>query len=78
MLLWGCFRYAKKLLPFVIPVAILLMLSTVYLRAHYVIDIIAAVLTTPLVFLASSALYKKITKKPGPEIRPVTHVQVSK
>ncbi len=72
MLLWGCFRYAGKLLPYVLPLACILMFSTVYLRAHYVVDVLAGVLFTPILWMSSSMLYKllgMITKTIG--IKPV-------
>ncbi len=63
MLLWGAYRYAKNLLPFIIPVSILLLFSTVYLRAHYVIDVIAGVAAMPLMWYLSSAIYKKLRRE---------------
>jgi membrane-associated phospholipid phosphatase len=60
LLLWLCFIYEKKLLIMSIPVAILLLFSTVYLRAHYVIDVFAGLLFTPIVFKISVNLCIKI------------------
>jgi membrane-associated phospholipid phosphatase len=62
ILLYLCFTEIRKLLPFVLTISVLLILSTVYLRAHYVIDVIGAFLTTPVVYYISSELYKKITR----------------
>ncbi len=57
MIVWICMKNAKKLQVFVIPVAILLIFSTVYIRAHYVIDIIAGFLCTPPIYLISKKIY---------------------
>ncbi len=70
MLLWGCYRYAKKLLPYVIPVAIILLFSTVYLRAHYVIDVIAGILVTPLLWQLSSLIYQYTGVNPEAKMEP--------
>lgn len=61
MLVWFCFKYVKKLLIIVIPIAILLILSTVYLKAHYVIDVLAAFIITPLIYIISSKLFSYFT-----------------
>ncbi|HYW96476.1 MAG TPA: phosphatase PAP2 family protein [Bacteroidales bacterium] len=62
MLLYGCFRYARTLMPLVLPVAVLLLLSTVYLRAHYAIDVIAGMIATPPVWLFSVKLFKTLNQ----------------
>ena len=62
ILLYFCFTKIRKLLPFVLTISVLLILSTIYLRAHYVIDVIAAFLTTPIVYAISSGTYKKLTR----------------
>lgn len=64
MLIALSYRYAKVLLKFIIPVAVLLVLSTVYIRAHYIIDIIGAILITPVFYLFSNFIFDKIYKKP--------------
>jgi membrane-associated phospholipid phosphatase len=63
MLLWICFRYAKKLLYLNLPVSVLLLFSTVYIRAHYVIDVVAGILLTPVIYALSMKLYSILTKK---------------
>jgi membrane-associated phospholipid phosphatase len=63
MLLWGSFRYARRLLPYIIPAAIILMFSTVYLRAHYVIDIMAGALTAPFIWQLTSLVYDRMSVK---------------
>lgn len=63
MLILLCFRFAKPLLKIILPVAVLLLLSTVYIRAHYLIDVLGAFLTTPLIYKLSDLLFDKISKE---------------
>jgi membrane-associated phospholipid phosphatase len=63
MLLIICFRYAKKLLFLNLPISVLLLFSTVYIRAHYLVDVIAGVFFTPFVYAYSSYLFSILTKK---------------
>lgn len=57
MVLMFCYKYSRKLLMVIIPIATLLILSTVYIRAHYVIDVIAAIALTPLIYYISLTFY---------------------
>jgi len=45
------------------PVVILLILSTVYIKAHYLIDVLAAMLVLPLMLYAIHYLYRLIPGK---------------
>ncbi|MDD7913058.1 phosphatase PAP2 family protein [Polaribacter ponticola] len=49
-------NYFKIAFPFVI----LLILSTVYIKAHYAVDAIAGIISVPIVLFISNLLYKKI------------------
>ncbi len=62
ILLCLSFTEMKRFLPVVLTVSVLLILSTVYLKAHYVIDVLGAFLTTPLVYVLSSGLYNRIIR----------------
>jgi membrane-associated phospholipid phosphatase len=53
-------KYAKPLLKWYIIVGSLLVLSTVYLKAHYVIDVIAGILSAPALYYLSSIIYSNI------------------
>jgi membrane-associated phospholipid phosphatase len=64
MLLYLSYQYFRKLLFFIAPISILLILSTVYIRAHYAIDVIAALAFSPIVFTISSMLYRVLSLKP--------------
>jgi membrane-associated phospholipid phosphatase len=58
MIVWACFKSAGRLLWIIIPIAILLILSTIYIRAHYVVDILGAFLFTPMIYLISNRIYR--------------------
>ncbi|NOX85520.1 MAG: phosphatase PAP2 family protein [Chlorobi bacterium] len=62
ILLYLCLTQTRKFWPLVLTVSILLILSTVYLKAHYVIDVLGAFLTTPVVYFISSTLFNRMTK----------------
>lgn len=52
--------FVKVALPFVI----ILVLSTVYIKAHYAIDVIGGIIAAPIILYLSSALYRfSFTKK---------------
>lgn len=56
-------RFAPFILKFIVPVAFLLVLSTVYIRAHYLIDVLAAFLITWPLYRFSDSLYDRIRPK---------------
>lgn len=57
-ILWYlAYKYAKPLLKWYIPIGILLFFSTVYIKAHYAIDVIAGILSAPTLYWISSSLY---------------------
>ena len=55
------FKFRPKLLRWYLPLAMLLYFSTVYLKAHYVIDVIAGLLTVPTMYWISSNTYLLLT-----------------
>jgi membrane-associated phospholipid phosphatase len=61
-ILWYlAYKYAKPLLKWYIPIGILLFFSTVYIKAHYVIDVIAGILSAPTIYWMSSSLYNNFS-----------------
>jgi membrane-associated phospholipid phosphatase len=56
--------HARQVFYFVLPIGILLCFSTVYIKAHYVVDVLAAFVAAPVVFKTSSILWE-ILKKNG-------------
>ena len=63
ILLWICYRSQRILFWWLIPAAIVLILSTVYIRAHYAVDVLAAFLVTPVVYYISFGLSQKLMAK---------------
>lgn len=69
-LLWILsYKFAPKLLKWLIPIGILLVFSTVYIKAHYVIDVIAGFLSVPTLYWVSSRAYVLITQGMSEEIK---------
>jgi membrane-associated phospholipid phosphatase len=64
MLLYGSFQYYRKLLYAIVPISILLIFSTVYIRAHYFVDVIAGFTFTPIIYAISVMLYRFLTLNP--------------
>lgn len=51
-------KYAVKYFRLICPVVIILIFSTVYIKAHYLVDVIGAFLTFPLILGTSNLLYR--------------------
>lgn len=64
ILMW-LWNNLKKYLKYFIPFVFLLILATVYIKAHYVVDIIAGILSAPLVYFISMRLFHKISSYHG-------------
>lgn len=62
-------KHFKKVLWVLIPVTILLLLSTVYIKAHYTIDIIAGIFSGGLFYIISNALYQRFIVSEGYSLR---------
>jgi len=60
ILIYLAYKFARNLLKWLIPIGILLFLSTVYIKAHYVIDVIAGILSFPTMYWVSSHTYQII------------------
>lgn len=54
------YKYAKKLFWIYVLFGILICFSTVYIKAHYAIDVIGGIITAPLFLWISKWLYKRI------------------
>ena len=68
-ILWFCIVNKPKWSAIIILPVYLLVLSTVYIAAHYVIDVIAAVIVTPFTYWSSNKLYMQFNKKPLNQLR---------
>lgn len=56
------FKYTRRLFYIYLPFSVLLFFSTVYIKAHYFIDVIAGILSAPIVFYGGKFLYLRIKK----------------
>jgi membrane-associated phospholipid phosphatase len=62
LLLFLSAKNARKILWWIIPSALLLFLSTVYIKAHYVVDVVAGMLTFPVLYWIGSHFYRKVER----------------
>ena len=63
ILLYLTFPRSRKLFAVLLPIALLLTLATVYIQAHYLVDAIAGVLSSVVVYLASDHLFSRIVAR---------------
>lgn len=63
ILVWFTFKHLKNWLNLVMLIALILLFSTVYIKAHYLIDVLVALLITPFVYSFSLYMYKLLTFK---------------
>jgi membrane-associated phospholipid phosphatase len=52
------FKHARKYFYIILPVALILVAATVYIKAHYLIDVVAAFIVTPLIFILSKRIFR--------------------
>ena len=57
--LWLAYRFKRALSKIYLPIVILLIISTVYLRYHYVIDVIAGIALAGVVIMLSRKMEKR-------------------
>lgn len=55
----------KKLLFIIYPLAILICYSTVYIKAHYFIDVLAGFISAPFLYYAGLKIYENLNKMQG-------------
>ena len=55
------FHKQRKYTYYLLPIVILLMASTVYIKAHYLVDVFAGLLTAPLFYWLGMYVWKKVT-----------------
>lgn len=56
------FRHFRHYFWFILPFALLLFCSTVYIKAHYLIDVIAGFISAPLILLLSQKIWNTLNK----------------
>ncbi len=62
ILLFIIFKYARRFWLYFVPVVVVLIFSTVYIKAHYVIDVIGGFASAPLIYWFSDRAYKWMSK----------------
>ncbi len=61
--LYLSFRNIRWLFWLILPLLVLILMATVYLKAHYAIDVFAGLLSAPIVYFFSKILYGQIMGK---------------
>jgi len=54
------YKYSRKILYVLLPLFVILALSTVYIKAHYVVDVVGGFIIAPILFWLSFKVYKKL------------------
>ena len=62
ILAYLCYKEMPKLFWVTLPFAIAICFATVYLKAHYLIDVIAGIISVPVIFKLSDFIYRKLSK----------------
>jgi membrane-associated phospholipid phosphatase len=58
-------RHNRRLLPLLLPLTLLLWVSTVYIYAHYVLDAVAGVVVGAVIYLPMALLYRPAERMAG-------------
>ncbi|MCL2597406.1 MAG: phosphatase PAP2 family protein [Paludibacter sp.] len=54
------FKYNRRIFLILLPIFVILALSTVYIKAHYIIDVIAGFVTAPLFYYLAYKVFDKM------------------
>jgi membrane-associated phospholipid phosphatase len=60
VLWWMSFKHARPLLIYFIFIGGILCISTVYIKAHYLIDVLTAFVVSPFLLILSQCIYKRL------------------
>ena len=63
IIIFWLYQNFRKSVKYFLPFVILLMFSTVYIKAHYFVDVVAGFLTAPIVFFLTFKFYKFLNRK---------------
>ena len=63
IVIFWLYQNFRKSVKYFLPFLILLMFSTVYIKAHYFVDVVAGFLTAPIVFFLTFKFYKFLNHK---------------
>jgi len=61
--LYITFRFLRSLFYFLLPLVAILILATIYIKAHYFVDILAGILTFPVFLWITNRIYKILQNK---------------
>jgi membrane-associated phospholipid phosphatase len=63
IVIFWLYQNFRKSVKFFIPFVVLLMFSTVYIKAHYFVDVVAGFISAPIVFFLTFKFYKFLNHK---------------
>ena len=63
IVIFWLFQNFRKSVKYFIPFVVLLMFSTVYIKAHYFVDVVAGFISAPIVFFLTFKFYKFLNHK---------------
>lgn len=69
---WFLFKHFRRLFYFALPIAVILTASTVYIKAHYLVDVVAAFVTAPIIYFASKKIYPLFSESLS--VKHITHI----
>ena len=63
IVIFWLYQNFRKSVKYFLPFVILLMFSTVYIKAHYFVDVVAGLISAPIVFFLTFKFYKFLNHK---------------
>ena len=63
IIIFWLYQNFRKSVKYFIPFVVLLMFSTVYIKAHYFVDVVAGFISAPIVFFLTFKFYKFLNHK---------------
>lgn len=63
IVIFWLYQNFRKSVKYFLPLVVLLMFSTVYIKAHYFVDVVAGFISAPIVFFLTFKFYKFLNRK---------------
>jgi membrane-associated phospholipid phosphatase len=60
--MWLLWQHGRRLFWWMLPLSVLLVLATVYIRAHYAIDVLLGFASAPVIYRLSNECWKKMER----------------
>ncbi len=60
ILCYEAFKYQKRIFYWILPFTIGICFATVYLKAHYLVDVVGGIITVPIFIFISNFVYRKL------------------